>query len=110
MSSDVFVSSQSDYFIGTIESDDFDTIVIDSIVSSSASPGIHPLSVTVNYKNEYGDVQSFTKELQMKVYSSSEANSGNGDSFPLPLIVGILVVGGLIWWFRFRKQGNGKGK
>lgn len=110
VSSDVFVSTQSDYFIGTIESDDFDTIVVDSIVSSSASPGMHPVSVTINYKNEYGDVQSFTKEVQMRVYSSGEANGGNGDSSPLPLLLGLIVIGGVIWWFRFRKQGNGKGK
>ncbi len=110
VSSDVFTSNQSDYFIGTIESDDFDTIIIDSLVSSSVSPGMYPVSVIINYKNEYGDVQSFTKEVQMKVYSSGEANGGNGDSSPLPLIVGILVVAGLIWWFRFRKPANGKGK
>lgn len=109
--SDIFQSNQSDYFIGTIESDDFDTIVMDTIVSPSASPGMHPVSVTIHYKNEYGDAQSFTKNVDVRVYSSSEAsNGGNGDSSLLPLIMVLLLAVGLVWWFRFRKKGNGKGK
>lgn len=108
--SDVFVSSQSDYFIGTIESDDFDTIIMDATVASSVAPGMYPVNVTINYKNEYGDVHSFTKVVNMKVYSSSEASSDGGSSSPLPLIVGILIVAGLVWWFRFRKPQTGKGK
>ncbi len=108
ITSDFFTAPQMEYFIGTIESDDFDTIILDATVSSSISPGEYPLTIVVRAKNEYGDPISFTKTINATVYGS--VPSANGGDSPLPMIVilAIIVLG--VWWFRFRKPKNGNGK
>lgn len=91
------------FFIGTIESDDFDSIILDAIVSSSISVGDHDIKVTLLYKNEYGDPMVKEYAVPVHVYSPSDVPNGNGGGDNLPLIVGLVVLGGLVWWFRFRK-------
>ncbi len=108
ISSDFFSAPQLEYFIGTIESDDFDTITLDATVSSSIAPGEYPLKIVVRAKNEYGDPITFTKTISATVYSSIP--NGNGGDSPLPLIIIALIIILGVWWFRFRKPKNGNGK
>ncbi len=99
---DFLAAPQKQFFIGTIESDDFDTLFLDGVVSSSISPGDHPVTVTITAKNEYGDPITVTQILNAKVYSSSAANGNGSEGFPLWIIVLVLVVIGY-WWFKMRK-------
>ncbi len=108
ITSDFFTAPQTEYFIGTIESDDFDTITLDAAVLSFTSTGEHPLTIVVRAKNEYGDPISFTKTINATVYGSVPSVNGGDSPFPLIVIALIIIVG--IWWFRFRKPKNGNGK
>ncbi|MEK6902271.1 MAG: CARDB domain-containing protein, partial [archaeon] len=63
VSSDSFIISQKDFFIGTIESDDFDTIILDGTVPSSVAPGDYSLTLNISYKNEFGDPTIVEKNL-----------------------------------------------
>lgn len=107
-SSDVVSMSQSQYFIGTIESDDFDSVVADATFAN-VSPGMHSFPIQIAYKNEFGESKTLSKNVDIRVYSSSEVSSTTGGDSPVPLVLAILVIGGLIWWFRFRKPKNGNG-
>lgn len=112
ISADFLDAPQKEFFIGTIESDDFDTVILDATVSSSISQGEHPITIQVMAKNEYGDPISFTKTLNANVYASAPSTNGNDSSLPFLFIIAVIVI--LVWWFRFRKQpsknGNGNGK
>lgn len=110
VSSDAFIITQKDFFIGTIESDDFDTILLDGSVASSVAPGDYPIHMKVSYKNEFGDPYVIDRDVMVHVYSASDIATEDGADSPLPLIVGIIIVLGLVWWFRFRKPKNGNGK
>ncbi|MFH0969885.1 MAG: hypothetical protein V1776_00270 [Candidatus Diapherotrites archaeon] len=105
-----FFSIPSDaFFIGTIESDDFDSLLLDGIVSSSVSPGEYPVDVHIQYKNEFGDSFSFTKVVNVRVYSPGDVPSANGDNgFPIWIFL-IVIVGIGYWWFKIRKKKNGNG-
>ncbi len=102
--------SKKDFFIGTVESDDFDSITLEGKVSDSVSPGMQTAVVTLTYQNAFGDVQTVEKSVPVRIFSTSEVATQNGNGFPLvQVIIVILVVVG-IWYFRFRKPVNGNGK
>jgi hypothetical protein len=92
----------NEFFIGTIESDDFDSIVLDSVVSSSVSPGDRTISVVLDYKNEFGDPETKSYSVPIHVYSASEVPDGNG-GFDFTLLLIAVVIAGAVWWFKFRK-------
>ncbi len=102
--------SKKDFFIGTIESDDFDSITLQGKVSAAVSPGLHDAKITLVFQNAFGDKQVVEKMIPIRVFSSSELAQQNGDAFPLPWVIAaiVLIVG--VWYFRFRKPANGKGK
>jgi hypothetical protein len=108
--SDFFSIPTQDFFIGTIESDDFDSLVLDGVVSPSVAPGEYLVNVSLFYKNEFGDVTQIGKSVNVRVYSPSEVPSSNGENgFPL-WIIAIVILGIGYWWFRLRKPTNGNGK
>ncbi|MEK6821229.1 MAG: hypothetical protein AABY11_02415, partial [archaeon] len=103
LEADFFSLSNSSFFIGTIESDDFDTLILDGIVSSMIQPGDYPIRTTILYKNEFGDEKELVRDVMVHVYSPAEVPSANGDDgFPFWIIILILIAGGY-WWFRMRK-------
>lgn len=110
VSADFLGAPQKEFFIGTIESDDFDSVILDATVSPSLSPGDYPIVITVFAKNEYGDPIPFTKTLTATVYAS--VPNGNGGDSPLGLIIVLAIIAVGVWWFRFRKPSvkNGNGK
>ncbi len=109
VSSDFFAPIQGLFFIGTIESDDFDSVVLDGVMSPALQPGTYPLDVKIDFKNEFGETQSVSKQVSVKVYAPSEIASENGNNSNIPLIAGIILVVGLVYWFGFRpKNGNNR--
>lgn len=110
VSSDKLSFTQTQFFIGTIESDDFDSITLDAAASADLMPGTYPVEMNIEFKNEFGNVKSLRKTLSFRVYAASEVASANGGDFPLfPLLAVIIIVLG-VWYFRFRKPKNGNGK
>lgn len=108
LSGENFSFDQTEFFIGTIESDDFDSVIVNATPSSSLAPGDYPVELRVSAKNEYGDPITFTKTLSVPVYAS--VPNGNGGDSPIGIIVLVLLAAVAIWWFRFRKPKNGAGK
>ena len=108
VSSDFFSLPTRDFFIGTIESDDFDSLLLDGTVSSSVAPGEYPIDVVVGYKNEFGDPVSLTETVNVRVYAPGEVPSSSGEGgFPWWLVL-LVIVGAGYWWFRMRKPKGGK--
>jgi len=108
VSSSFFTAPQTEFFIGTIESDDFDSIILDASLLSDAPVGENSMVVKVSATNEYGDPISLTKTLSTTVYRSLP--NGNGGDSPLGIILILALIAGGVWWFRFRKPKNGAGK
>lgn len=108
VSSSFFTAPQTEFFIGTIESDDFDSIILDASVLPNTPLGENSFTVTVSATNEYGDPITFTKNLSASVYGS--VPNGNGGDSPLGIIFILALIGLGVWWFRFRKPKNGAGK
>ncbi|QQR92787.1 MAG: hypothetical protein IPJ89_00900 [Candidatus Iainarchaeum archaeon] len=102
--------SKKDFFIGTIESDDFDSITLEGKVSPDASPGLHDAVITLVFQNAFGDEQTVERTVPVRVFSPSELAQQNGDGFPLPLVIAVIVIIVGVWYFRFRKPTNGKAK
>lgn len=99
--------SPTQSFIGTIESDDFDSIILDAVVLPSTQSGEHMVNVTLSYKNEFGDPAIFTQAVPIRVYNASEIPNGNG-GFDFTWIILLALIGGGYWWFKLRKPKNGK--
>ncbi|MBM3282379.1 MAG: hypothetical protein FJY86_03505 [Candidatus Diapherotrites archaeon] len=108
IASDDFTFDQSQFFIGTIESDDFDSIIVNATPKSGVSAGEHSIRVSVLAKNEYGNPLTLVKEVAVPVFAS--VPNGNGGDSPLGLIVLLVLAGVAVWWFRFRKPKNGASK
>ncbi len=108
VSSSFFTAPQTEFFIGTIESDDFDSVILDASIIPGTALGENSFVVKVSATNEYGDPISFTKTLSTSVYGS--VPNGNGGDSPLGIIFVLALIGFGVWWFRFRKPKNGAGK
>ncbi len=111
LSSDSFtVMSEPQIFIGTLDSDDFDSFAVDLKVNSDLAPGTYPVKVAFEFKNENNENMRVEKEVPLRVFSAQEA-AGNGKSsgsvfdWILPLIVIALVV-----FFVYRRYRNRNSK
>jgi hypothetical protein len=66
--------------------------------------------ITLVFQNAFGDKQSVEKRVPIRIFSPSELAQQNGESFPLPLVMAVVVIIIGVWYFRFRKPANGKMK
>lgn len=108
VSSNFFSIPTNEFFIGTIESDDFDSLVLDGVVAANTTAGDHPVNVMITYKNEFGETTVVDEIVNVHVYNASEVPSANGgNDFPLWIIVIVVLAAGY-WWFKVRKPKNGK--
>ncbi|MDP2665899.1 MAG: hypothetical protein Q8P05_00130 [Candidatus Diapherotrites archaeon] len=96
--------STTRFFIGTIESDDFDSLTLEGTVSPSLAPGTYPLPITFTFRNEFGDPSTVTETVFIQVYHPSQVPQTNGSSDFFVWLVLLAVAAGIIWWFRFRKS------
>ena len=92
-------------FIGSLDSDDFDSFTVKPILKKTIEPGTYIVKVSTYFKSENGNQIQLVKEFNVKVYSASEI-SGNGNAFGwvLPLIVIIIIVIVGFWFFKLRKK------
>ena len=102
--------AKKDFFLGTIESDDFDSVVLDGKVDSAISSGSQDAVLTLTFQNAFGDVQVLEKTVPVRIFSPTEVAAQNGEGFPLMYIVIIVLIIAGVWYFRFRKPKNGNGK
>lgn len=100
--------SQSEYFIGSLEADDFDSIALNARVKGGTALGAHAIEVEFEFKDEYGERFSVKKSVPFTVYSTQEAAKQNGSETPwvLYLVAVVLIAGAWFAWTRRRKAKN----
>lgn len=97
----------SKFFIGTLESDDFDSFKVSVKIPSNASLGRHSLTVKILFKNSNLEDNVVEKTVDFTVVSKAESlNQGPFDAF-IPLIA--LIVLALIGFFAFKRFKKKKG-
>ncbi|MDO8427858.1 MAG: hypothetical protein Q7S92_01465 [Candidatus Diapherotrites archaeon] len=86
-------------YIGTLESDDFDSFKTKLEINSASSTGQKIITVTAAYKDQYGSEKSVSKTLFLEVYSEAQAKAKSGQSSNGILDLVLLIVGlGIIFW------------
>jgi hypothetical protein len=85
-------------YIGGLQKDDFSTVQMLMGVNAT-SEGSYPVYITVNYRDQSGDWKQKTLTQDIAVYSVTEQEQNL-----IPLIIGVVVLGALVWYFRFRKR------
>lgn len=92
-----------EFYIGSLESDDSDTIKAEVEVNKNIQPGEHNLNLEIMYKNQFGDLTTVQKSLKVKVYTAEEAKS-SGNGLPILPAAAIIVAAVAIYWLFLRKK------
>jgi hypothetical protein len=85
-------------YIGGLQTDDFSTVQF-QMRANATSEGTYPVKVIVTYRDQSGEIMVRQVYQDVSVY----APMAGGDS-PLPLVFGVLVIGALVWYFKFRRK------
>lgn len=101
--SDVGTIKQGEYFIGSLDSDDSDTIKLDVSAGRDLQPGKHYIDLEIKYKDGFGEEYAVQKRLDAVVYSPSEVPKQDS-GFPIVPVVLVLIVLGAGYWFFVRKK------
>jgi len=104
---DFDILSNDELYIGNIDSDDFDSASFSIHVSPSFS-GDLSVPMTLTYMNANNDVFEVDEVLEMKVYTSKEAQSlgliGSGTNTSIILVVLVAVVFVGYRWHKKKKK------
>lgn len=107
--SNILILKQSEFLMGSLESDDFDSISFDAIVKDSAKPGTYSLAMDLAYKDSFGETKTVQKNVLLKIYSNDEVQKLNPtESSILPLALAAALIGGGYYFYRKRKQNSKK--
>ncbi len=90
-------------FIGTLEADDFDSFRSKLKLDSNVKTGEQPITLTLNYKDQYEQPQSVSKTLYLKVQSLAEAQAVTAQPLDIWFIVVVLIVLFFVIRFGYRK-------
>jgi hypothetical protein len=83
-------------YIGKIKSDDYDTEKLTLIAGKSVAPGIYKISMTLDYKDIFGNSYNETKTTDI-VISSPEATGTKGDGTWIIVLLILIVIGYLAY-------------
>ncbi len=99
------ILSEKKIFIGTLDSDDFDSFKINTVIKKETTPGQeYPVKIRFEYKNQDNQTQTVEKEIPLTVFDpiALQANgSGGGIDLGLILIVIVLLVAAFFGYKRF---------
>ncbi|MDD5162710.1 MAG: hypothetical protein PHD95_00715 [Candidatus ainarchaeum sp.] len=104
--SDFATVKKNSFFVGSLESDDFDSIVLDAEINKDAQPGMHNLTVEITYKDNFGEPHKVTKIVPVKIYSAAEASADGNGSGSLILPAAIIVIVIIAAFFFLRRRGK----
>lgn len=84
-------------FIGSLEKDDFSTVQF-KVRTNPLSEGEYPINLKVNFRDGSGEwkTQTITRNLSLHAPVSSGPNY-------FGIILALIVIGSLVWYFKFRK-------
>lgn len=95
---------QGEFFIGSLESDDSDTVSLDAHVASNENTGTHFAEITMVYKNQYGEEQTVVKKLPVVLYTPAEIAKQSQQESPMLLYLGLIVAAGIIVYWLLKKR------
>jgi hypothetical protein len=104
--SDFATIKKNSFFVGSLESDDFDSITLETEINKDAALGMHNLTLNITYKDNFGESHNLIKVVPVKIYSAQEAAAdGNGSGLPiLPIAVIVIVI--IAAFFFLRRRGR----
>ncbi|MBI5222861.1 hypothetical protein HY990_00400 [Candidatus Micrarchaeota archaeon] len=90
-------------FIGSLNKDDFSTVQFKMRVPDKE--GQYNLDINIRYKDLSGEWKTKNFVRPINVYSAPASGPG-----PLVYVIVLLVIGALVWYFKFRKKSEAKSK
>ena len=103
-SDDYEILSSDSFYIGNVDSDDYQTAEVDMYIKPNRSEVTVP--VEISYKDSEGMKREEIQEISMKLYSPEElasfSNGGRGRLWTFA-VIGVLLIGGIYYW-RKRKR------
>ena len=88
----------SGQYIGSLDSDDFSTVQFKVKINNLAA-GSYPVTTNVTYRDKSGEWKA--KSIVRSVNISASKSDGLGAMLFLPVLI---VIGLVVWYFRFRKK------
>lgn len=112
-SDDYEIISPTEVYIGELESDDFDTvdynIFIEESVASDDTVYVD-LPVKIEYTDSNNRDYTGQSQVKLKVYSQDDLKRLGlmtaGGSNNMYMIVGLIAVGGIVWYWRKKRKAN----
>jgi len=107
---DFKILSNPEVYIGSLDSDDYETAEYTLLVSKDAKDKI-TLPLKVEYRDANGHL--YTKEipLELKLFSGSELKQRtNGSGFPWGIIIILIILVVVVVWIVYRRKKNKKKK
>ena len=104
--------SESKVFIGTLQSDDFDSFKVKAKILPNQPIGAVPVKLTITFKDPDGKQFILEKIVEAKIVTAGEAkqDGGGSDNTLLYAAIALIAIGAGYWWFRKRKQNIKSGK
>ena len=93
---------QNEQYIGSLAADDFSSVQFK--IKIKARAGTYPVKITLNFLDSKNNPQTITKQVNVNILSQNQTNGANM-LYPMLLVLGgiVLIIGFLIYWFKFRK-------
>jgi len=79
-------------FIGTLEADDFDSFKSKLKLNKDVKEGEHPITLTLNYKDQYEQSKTVSRILYLNVSSLAEVQATTAQPLDIWFIVVVLIV------------------
>jgi len=103
--SDFASFKQSEFFIGSLNSDDSDSLTLEAMVPKTENSGEHSLEITMKYKDEFGTEQTVVQKIPAMLFTPAEIASQTSQQTPWALyIIALVVVAGIGYWLLKRKK------
>ena len=102
------IVSKKNVYVGSIESDDSETVDFDVYINEVPENKVIPLKVRLQYSDAYNKEYGLEETIPMLMYTQGEAErlglkeGASGTIFVVVII--ILLVIGLIWWRKRKKM------
>ncbi|MFA7709286.1 MAG: hypothetical protein WCX82_04085 [archaeon] len=91
------------YFVGSIEKDNYDSIVLEFNTKADVKPGNYPVQVIVHYKDASLKEQTITKGINVEVTKNPNEKAAIASIFSviIGIVIGIVVLAILVLFLRW---------
>lgn len=106
-SEDYKIISSNMIYLGNLDSDDFDTMDFEIYLDSDKTE--IPISLKINYKDQFNNEHKEIKDIILKLYSSEDAikyGLMNAKNYTPTIIFIVLIIIGGLWYWRKKRNKN----